>query len=160
MGSRWIKTGEQMHMTERLLSPASGKILRIGEESRTITIFMHLHNVHITTAPLDGVVKKITPEKGSFKPAFFRSADFNTRNTIELSTNHGDITVVQIAGFFTRRILCEVNEGQEIRQGDRIGKICFGSRVDVNIPKGFEMLVKEGTRVKCGKTMIAVKKAP
>ncbi len=160
MALRGINTDEGIHMTEHILSPASGKIIRIGEESRTITIFMHLHNVHITTAPLDGVVKRITPAKGSFKPAFFRSADFNTRNTIELSTNHGDITIVQIAGLLTRRILCEVNEGQEIRQGDRIGKICFGSRVDVSIPKGFEMLVKEGTRVKCGKTMIAVKKAP
>ena len=50
-------------MNEDLLSPTSGKILSIKEESRTITIFMHLHNVHITTAPLDGVVEKITLEK-------------------------------------------------------------------------------------------------
>jgi len=142
-------------MNEDMLSPASGKIIRIEEESRTISIFMHLHNVHTTTAPLDGVVKKITPEKGLFKPAFLRSADFNTRNTIELSTKYGDVKIVQIAGFFTRKIICEVEEGQEIRKGERIGKICFGSRVDISIPSGFEILVKEGARVKCRKTIIA-----
>ncbi len=145
-------------MNEQLLSPASGKILRIHEVngSSTITIFMHLHNVHVTTAPLDGVVTKITPEKGTFKPAFLRSADCNTKNTIELSTKYGDLKVVQIAGFFTREILCEVKAGQKVRKGERMGKICFGSRVDVSIPKGFELLVKEGTRVKYGKTKIAV----
>ncbi len=143
-------------MSKYMLSPASGRVIRIEEESRTITIFMHLHNVHITAAPLDGVVKKITPEKGFFKPAFLRSSDFNTKNTIELSTKYGDIKIVQIAGFFTRKIKCEVNEGQEIREGERIGKICFGSRVDVNIPEGFEILVKTGDKMKCRKTNIAV----
>ena len=144
-------------MNEQLLSPASGKILRINEVngSSTITIFMHLHNVHITTAPLDAVVTKITPEKGTFKPAFMRSADCNTKNTIELSTEYGDLKVVQIAGLLTREILCDVKEGQKVRKGERMGKICFGSRVDVSIPKGFELLVKEGTRVKYGKTKIA-----
>jgi phosphatidylserine decarboxylase len=146
-----------MNMSGSILSPASGKVLRIGVDggSRTITIFMHLHNVHVTSAPLDGVVKKITPEEGSFKPACLRSADFNTKNTIELGTEYGDLKVVQIAGFFTRKILCDVKEGQEVRKGERIGKICFGSRVDISIPKGFEVLVEEGTRVKCGKTTIA-----
>jgi phosphatidylserine decarboxylase len=144
-------------MNEHLLSPASGKILRIeeAEESSIITIFMHLHNVHVTIAPLDGMVTRITPEKGTFKPAFLRSADLNTKNTIELSTKYGDLKVVQIAGFFTREILCDVKEGQKVRKGERIGKICFGSRVDVSIPEGFEVLVKEGVRVKYGKTKIA-----
>ncbi len=146
------------NMNEHMLSPASGKIIRIGEESRTITIFMYLHNVHITTAPLDGVVKKITPENGLFQPAFFRSADFNTRNTIELSTKYGDVTIVQIAGFFTRKIICEVEEGQGIMKGERIGKICLGSRVDISIPSGFEILVKEGAHVKCRKTIMASSK--
>ena len=156
---------ESIKMIEELLSPASGRIIRIqtlgeGDENashveRIISIFMHIHNVHITAAPLDGVVKKITPEKGFLKPAFLRSSDFNTKNTIELSTRYGDIKIVQIAGFFTRKIKCEMKEGQEIRKGDRMGKICFGSRVDISIPEGFEILVKEGARVKCRKTCIA-----
>ena len=154
------------HMNEDILSPASGRVIRIQNSGkfdqnavrggeRIISIFMHLHNVHITTAPLDGIVKKITPEKGLFKPAFLCSSDFNTKNTIELSTQYGDIKIVQIAGFFTRKIKCEVKEGQRIRKGERMGKICLGSRVDLSIPEGFEILVKEGARVKCKKTSIA-----
>ncbi len=142
-------------MSKYMISPASGRVIRIEEESRTITIFMHLHNVHITAAPLDGVVKKITAEKGFFKPAFLRSSDFNMKNTIELSTEYGDIKIVQIAGFFTRKIKCEVKEGQEVRKSERMGKICFGSRVDVSIPEGFEILMKPGDKVKCRKTTIA-----
>jgi len=152
--------GFQKDMTEHMLSPASGRVIRMEEESRTISIFMHLHNVHITAAPLDGVVKRITPERGSFKPAFLRSSDFNTRNEIELGTKYGDIKVVQIAGFFTRTIKCEVKEGQEVAKAERMGKICFGSRVDVSIPEGFEILVKKGDKVKCRKTTIASPSVP
>ncbi|MCD6202802.1 MAG: phosphatidylserine decarboxylase [Methanophagales archaeon] len=146
-------------MGEEMVSPASGRVLRIiGEEGegRTVSIFMHLHNLHVTVAPLDGVVKRITPEMGTYKPAFMRISDFNTKNTIVLDTKYGTIKVVQIAGFFTRRIKCDVEEGQAISKGERMGKICFGSRVDVSVPEGFELCVGSGTRVRCGKTVIAV----
>lgn len=150
-------------MTEQMLSPASGKVTRVEEGGdredrgdRTISIFMHLHNVHVTAAPLDGVVKKITPELGgTFKPAFLRSSDFNTRNTIELATKYGEVKVVQIAGFFTRKIKCEVKVGQEVAKGERIGKICFGSRVDVSVPEGLEILVQKGEKVRCRRTVLA-----
>ena len=160
--------GFQKNMIEHMLSPASGRVIRIQTfkerliknasqgENKTISIFMHLHNVHITAAPLDGVVKKIIPEKGNFKPAFLRSSDFNTKNTIEIETKYGDIKIVQIAGFFTRKIKCEVKEGQKVAKAERMGKICFGSRVDVSIPEGFEILVKKGDKVKCRKTVIAI----
>lgn len=144
-------------VTEQLISPASGKILRFDAERQVLTIFMHLHNVHLTVAPLDGVVTRITPEKGTFRPAFVRSADFNTKNTIELSTAFGDVHVMQIAGFFTRKILCDVQEGQQVQQGERLGKICFGSRVDISVPDGFTLLVREGARVRCGQTPLAHK---
>ncbi len=143
---------------ELFLSPASGKVLRLGTGGRTVTIFMHLHNVHLTTSPLDGVVQRIIPERGIFKPAFVRSADRNTKNTIILDTAHGEIRVVQIAGFFTRKIICSVLKGQSVQQGERLGKICFGSRVDVTVPEGFDLLVKPGTKVKCRKTPIARKR--
>jgi len=149
--------GCKSKMSEEMVSPASGRILRVIEgEERTISIFMHLHNLHVTAAPLDGIVKRITPEMGTYKPAFMRISDFNTRNTIELDTRYGAIKVVQIAGFFTRRIKCEVEEGQAISKGERMGKICFGSRVDVSVPDGFELCVGSGARVRCGKTVIAV----
>jgi phosphatidylserine decarboxylase len=103
-------------------------------------------------------VTRITPERGTFKPAFVRSADFNTKNTIELSTAFGDVRVVQIAGLFTRKILCDVHVGQQVQQGERLGKICFGSRVDISVPEGFALLVTEGTRVRCGQTPLAQKR--
>jgi phosphatidylserine decarboxylase len=143
--------------TEELISPASGKILRFDAERHVLTIFMHLHNVHLTVAPLDGVVTVVRPERGTFKPAFIRSADFNTKNTIELSTAFGNLRVVQIAGFFTRKIMCDVQVGQQVQQGERLGKICFGSRVDISIPEGFALLVTEGARVRCGQTPLARK---
>ncbi len=147
-------------MSDEMVSPASGRVLRVSEgvdgRAVSVSIFMHLHNLHVTAAPLDGRVKRITPERGTYKPAFMRVSDFNTRNTIELDTIYGTVKVVQIAGFFTRRILCDVREGQEITKGERMGKICFGSRVDVSIPECFEVCVERGSRVRCGKTVIAV----
>ncbi len=140
-----------------MVSPASGRILSITEgENRAISIFMQLHNSHITVAPLDGVVRRIISERGTFKPAFLRSSELNTRNTIELATGYGTVKVVQIAGFFTRRIICQVKEGQKIRKGEQMGKICFGSRVDVSIPEGFELCVRGGARVRRRKTVIAI----
>jgi phosphatidylserine decarboxylase len=153
-----MTTSNQSSPEELFLSPASGKILRLGAGGRTVTIFMHLHNVHLTTSPLDGVVQRIIPERGIFKPAFVRSADRNTKNTIILDTAHGEMRVVQIAGFFTRKIICEVREGQSVKQGERLGKICFGSRVDVTIPEGFDLLVKPGNKVKYRKTPLALKR--
>ena len=140
-------------MIEYILSPASGKVMRI--EGETISIFMHLYNQHITVAPLDGVIKEIIYEKGKFNPAFLTKSDYNERNRIEMSTKYGDIKIVQIAGILTRRIRCEVKKGERIEKRQRIGKICFGSRVDVDIPEGFEILVEKGDKVKCRETAIA-----
>lgn len=153
-----MKGSEHSHPEEQFLSPASGKVLRLGAGGRTVAIFMHLHNVHLTTSPLDGVVTRIIPERGVFKPAFVRSADWNTRNTIVMDTAHGEVRVVQIAGFLTRKIICSVQEGQSVQQGERLGKICLGSRVDVTIPAGFDLLVEPGHKVKCRKTPIALKR--
>ncbi|MCK4730846.1 MAG: phosphatidylserine decarboxylase, partial [Methanophagales archaeon] len=71
-------------------------------------------------------------------------------------TKYGDINVVQIAGFFTRKILCDVKAGQKLNKGERMGKICFGSRVDVTVPEGFKIMVKEGDRVRYKNSVIAV----
>ncbi|MCU4139755.1 MAG: Phosphatidylserine decarboxylase [Methanophagales archaeon] len=140
---------------EVMVSPASGKVMLATE--RSISIFMPLHSPHVTVAPLSGIIKQIKYEEGGFKPAFLRRSASNRRNTIEISTDFGDIRVIQIAGFFTRKIICYVNEGQSVEKGEIIGKICFGSRVDVCIPPNFNVIVREGERVKHGKTPIALK---
>ncbi|MHC1635379.1 MAG: phosphatidylserine decarboxylase [Candidatus Methanospirareceae archaeon] len=136
-----------------MVSPASGKI--IGIEGRTISIFMHIYNIHTTVAPLDGVVKGIRYERGVFRPAFLKSSIFNEKNMIELGTRYGDVRILQIAGFFARRIRCDVKEGERVIRGQRIGKIYLGSRVDVDVPEGFEILVREGDKVRYGRTKIA-----
>jgi len=141
---------------EVMVSPASGKVMLATE--RSISIFMPLHSPHVTVAPLSGIIKQIKYEEGGFKPAFLRRSASNRRNTIEISTDFGDIRVIQIAGFFTRKIICHVNEGQFVEKGEIIGKICFGSRVDVCIPPNFNVIVREGERVKHGKTAIALLK--
>jgi phosphatidylserine decarboxylase len=157
-----IGTGKHEPTGKYMISPASGRIMSIGTNTspytgeRTISIFMHLYNKHITVAPLDGVVKRITYEKGNFKPAFLKNSDDNERNVIELRTKYGDIKIVQIAGWVARKIKCEVKEGEKVEKGHRIGKIYFGSRVNVTIPEELEILVQKGDRVRYGKTAIAV----
>ena len=154
-GKRNMQSVSSSSSDEVMVSPASGKVMLATEKS--ISIFMPLHSPHVTVAPLSGIIKQIKYEEGGFKPAFLRRSASNRRNTIEISTDFGDIRVIQIAGFFTRKIICYVNEGQFVEKGEIIGKICFGSRVDVCIPPNFNVIVREGERVKHGKTPIALK---
>ncbi|MDY6959517.1 MAG: phosphatidylserine decarboxylase [Halobacteriota archaeon] len=137
-----------------MLSPADGKVMKI--EDRKVSIFMNLHHVHVNRSPMSGTVKKIEHINGNFRPAFSKDSDNNERNIIILSTKKGDIELVQIAGSFARRIVCYVKEGDEIKRGEKIGMIRFGSRVDIEIPKSYEILIKVGERVKAGETIIAM----
>jgi phosphatidylserine decarboxylase len=136
-----------------MLSPADGKVRSI--DGRAVSIFMNLHNVHVNRAPLAGNVKSIKYEKGAFSPAFLGEAGKNENNKITLATEHGGVTVTQIAGFFARRIVCYVSEGENVTRGQRIGMIRFGSRVDVTVPENFKILISTGDKVKAGKTVIA-----
>ncbi|MDY6966121.1 MAG: phosphatidylserine decarboxylase [Halobacteriota archaeon] len=138
-----------------MLSPADGKVMKV--EKGKIGIFMNLHNVHVNRTPLSGRVKGVQYIKGAFRPAFKKESDYNERNIIYLSTDQGDLEIVQIAGSFARRIVCYVREGDDITMGERIGMIRFGSRVDVTIPEGFDLIVKNGDRVRAGESVIAVK---
>ncbi|MDY6865221.1 MAG: phosphatidylserine decarboxylase [Halobacteriota archaeon] len=139
---------------EGMLSPADGRIMKIKD--RKVSIFMNLHDIHVNRSPMSGMVKKIEHINGNFRPAFSKDSDNNERNIIILSTENGDIELVQIAGSFARRIVCYVKEGDEVKRGERIGMIRFGSRVDILIPKNYEILIKIGERVKSGETVIAM----
>lgn len=137
---------------EGMISPADGKVAKIN--NREISILMNIHNVHVNRAPLEGVVKRISYVKGSFKPVF-SSSNENERNIIILSTEHGDIRTTQLAGFITRRIVCYVKEGEKVDRGQRIGAIRFGSRVDVTVPPKLKIIIREGSKVKAGDSVIA-----
>jgi phosphatidylserine decarboxylase len=143
---------ERYPREDGMVSPADGRIVRV--DGRGISIRMNLYDVHVNRSPIDGTVKMIEYIKGNFKPVFMNS-DQNERNIIEVSTGHGEVRITQIAGILARRIVCYVKEGDILKRGERIGKIRFGSRVDVSIPEAFEIVAKRGERVKAGESIIA-----
>ncbi len=151
-----------------VLSPADGRVVQIESNVKSrnipersfkrISIFMSVFNVHINRWPISGSVRKITHVPGGFVDARFPAASLtNEHNSIVLDTIQGPIEVVQIAGMIARRIACWVREGDTVRQGERLGLIRFGSRVDVYLPEDFTFTVDLGTRVSAGMTVIASK---
>ncbi|MDF2954643.1 phosphatidylserine decarboxylase [Candidatus Alkanophaga liquidiphilum] len=136
-----------------MVSPASGKVLK--SDRNLISIFMRIYDDHINVAPFDGIVSEIKYERGGFLPAFLKRSERNERNIIELATPHGVVKIAQVAGFLIRRIRCDVRVGERVKQGQPLGKIYFGSRVDVTLPEGFSPVVKRGQRVEHGRTIIA-----
>ncbi len=152
-----------------LVSPADGLITDISEkngpielelENKTytkISIFMNVFNCHVNRTPLTGVVEGINYIPGKFLNASLdKASEENERNyyKIKCSKSGEEIIVVQIAGLIARRIVCEVEQGQNLKQGNRIGMIRFGSRVDVYF-KNKKVLAKIGQNVIAGESLIA-----
>lgn len=138
-----------------MVAPADGKIIDI--HGRTVCIFMNFQNVHVNRTPLAGTIRNVEHKKGGYIPAFCKDSNRNERNKVIIDTEHGEVSVTQIAGTITRRIITYVKEGDKIQQGQRFGMIRFGSRVDVTIPEVFEILCKKGDKVYAGETVIAMK---
>ena len=111
-----------------------------------ISIFLNIFNVHVNRIPTDGIVKKITYIHGKFINASLdKSSVDNERNIICLENDKNEIFyVTQIAGLIARRIVCDVKEQQVIKKGHRFGIIKFGSRVDIEFPNNFNLLVNVG----------------
>ena len=152
-----------------IVSPADGivqsivqsplpKELEAGNKAHTrISIFLNVFDVHVNRIPLPGVIQKIVYHKGLFFNASLdKASEHNERQTMLLKTAAGqEITFVQIAGLIARRIRCDVQEGQDVKAGDRYGIIRFGSRVDVYLPTGVAPLVCVGQRMIGGETVLA-----
>jgi phosphatidylserine decarboxylase len=138
------------------VSPADGKVISI--QHRTISIFMNIHNVHVNRAPLSGIVTHIDYKPGGYIPAFNKDSEVNERNHVVIKTASGTLELTQIAGILTRRIVSYISEGTQLKRGERIGMIRFGSRVDVTMPEGYVFTVKLNDAIKAGETIIAVKK--
>jgi phosphatidylserine decarboxylase len=152
-----------------LVSPADGLITDISEQTGPIelqlenttytkaSIFMNVFNCHVNRTPLTGTVEEINYKPGKFLNASLdKASEENERNyyKIKCSKSGEEIIVVQIAGLIARRIVCEVEQGQSLKQGDRIGMIRFGSRVDVYF-KNKKVLAKIGQNVVAGESLIA-----
>jgi phosphatidylserine decarboxylase len=136
-----------------MISPADGTVIDIRD--RKICIFMFFQNVHVNRAPISGKIKKITYKKGGYLPAYRKDSERNERNEFIIHSKYGDVSVIQIAGAIARRIVSYSRVNDVIEQGQRIGMIRFGSRVDVTIPEDFDIVVGKGERVLAGKTVIA-----
>ncbi len=126
-----------------------GPALKIG-------VFMNLNDVHVNRTPYASTVAYKRHVPGQFLQAFRPEAAIENEHFFTgLETVHGYMLVKQIAGIMARRIVCTVEEGQQLQTSERFGMIKFGSRVDVFMPPQFEPLVEIGDRVKAGETPIA-----
>lgn len=135
---------------EGVISPADGKIDFL--KGNRLEIFMGLLDCHVNRSPCDGVVEKIEYIPGRFSPAFLKGIR-NETNRITIKADDGIFVVEQVAGFFARRIICYVKEGERVKKGQKLGMIVFGSRVTLEVPKGYRFVVREGEKVKAGQTV-------
>ena len=153
-----------------LVSPADGEIIKVEEvdgpkelglenkKFKKISIFMNVFDCHVNRTPCDGKISEILYKPGKFLNASLdKASEDNERNYFKIKDNqNNDIVVVQIAGLVARRIVCESNKDQQLKQGDRIGMIRFGSRADVYY-ENYQPLVKVGQKAISGETLLAKK---
>ncbi|MDT8376333.1 MAG: phosphatidylserine decarboxylase family protein [Mariprofundaceae bacterium] len=143
------------------ICPADGKVIRADadESGVYVDIFMNVFDVHVNRAPMSGRITHMQYFPGNFINASFEHAgEENERNRFEMATEDGGrIAFTQIAGLVARRIVSYVAVGDQVRAGQRIGMIRFGSRVNCEIPAGYELCVKPGDKVVAGKSIIARK---
>jgi phosphatidylserine decarboxylase len=158
-----VRSGERGDRV--VISPADGKVVMITEvdeplymKSRAvrISIFMNVFNVHVNRYPVNGVVQLVQRKPGRFLNAASEESSLeNEQSSIGIESGSHRILVRQIAGLIARRIITDSKDGERVQQGDRMGLIRFGSRVDVFLPLGTPVRVKVGDIVFAGATTIA-----
>ncbi|MCR4308998.1 MAG: phosphatidylserine decarboxylase family protein [Deltaproteobacteria bacterium] len=150
-----------------VVSPADGRIVYAGESppgryalvaGKRVSVFMSPLDVHVNRAPVTGRVASVRYRKGAFHVASVDKASLmNEQNGVAIVTPGGrTVTYVQIAGMLARRIVCDLKEGDAVRQGQRVGMIRFGSRVDLYLPAEVRLSVALGDRVRAGESVIGV----
>lgn len=145
-----------------LISPADGLITNISETKdgkkkyTKVSIFLSVFNVHIQRIPISGEIVKIDYFEGKFINATLdKASEENERLKLTIKSKANLIHVTQIAGLIARRIICNVKPKDKANQGDRYGIIKFGSRVDIEFPDSFDLLVSVGQQCIGGETIIA-----
>ena len=149
-----------------IYAPADGKVVVIEEAEEKeyfrdirlqVSIFMSPFNMHSNRYPVSGRIKYVGYHPGHYMVAWHpKSSELNERSTIVIETQSGaEILIRQIAGAIARRIVTYAKENQEVRQGDELGFIKFGSRVDVFLPLGTEIEIPILQQVKANKSIIA-----
>lgn len=156
------RTGERGE--ELVVSPADGRVVHVtelvepdflGGRSIRVSIFMNVFNVHVNRYPVNGIVRVVERKQGLFLNAAVERASLeNEQTSVGIEARHGRVLVRQIAGLIARRIHTYSKEGEQVAQGDRMGLIRFGSRVDVFLPVGSVVRVKVGDTTVAGTTVI------
>jgi len=149
-----------------IYAPADGKVVVIEETEEKeyfrdvrlqVSIFMSPFNMHSNRYPISGRVKYVEYHPGNYIVAWHpKSSELNERSTIVIETSEGvEVLVRQIAGAVARRIVTYARKDQEVKQGDELGFIKFGSRVDIFLPLGTEIEIPILQQVKANKSIIA-----
>ena len=147
-----------------VLAPADGRVMRVVEiddrwvgRALRVSIFLSPLDVHVNRSPVAALVEGVEQAAGRFLAAYRDEAsELNERCTLALQGETARVGVTQIAGVVARRIVCRVKPGDKLQAGERYGLIRFGSRTDLVVPKGTEMRVKAGDRVRGGETIMAM----
>ena len=153
-----------------LVSPADGLILQVqdsdgpkelnmeGKKFTKVSIFMNVFDCHVNRTPCSGKLTEMIYKPGMFLNASLdKASENNERKYYKIKNSAGeDVVVVQIAGLIARRIVSEVSENSELKQGEKIGMIRFGSRADIYF-NNYTPLVKINQRTIAGETLIAKK---
>ncbi|MBS0236735.1 MAG: phosphatidylserine decarboxylase [Proteobacteria bacterium] len=153
-----------------LISPADGRVVSItkvqppselgmssADDVTKISIFLSVLDVHVNRMPASGTIQKLHYHPGTFVNASLdKASENNERQLILLKTdNDEEIGVVQIAGLIARRIVCDLQQGESVKAGERFGIIRFGSRVDLYIPASYKIEVLKGQYMIGGETVMA-----
>jgi len=139
-----------------IVAPADGVVRDVDPSSGLVSTYLSLRNVHVTRAPIEGLVERRELRRGGHAPAFSRKTPANEKLEIVLRTAIGRVSVVQMTGAIARRIVPYVQEGQRVLKGDKLGLIRFGSRVDLHLPADrVAILVSKGDRLRAGSSRIA-----
>jgi len=149
-----------------VLSPADGRVLVAGDvipegapegSWKQISIFLSPMDVHVNRVPASGRVTRVTLSPGRFLPAYRHDAgSVNERSEIWIDHHGQPIVTRQIVGMLARRVVCRLSGGDDVRAGQRLGIMKFGSRMDVFVPHDATITVQVGATVRGGETVIAV----
>jgi phosphatidylserine decarboxylase len=152
------------HAPGALLAPADGRVMEVAlVDDRWVgpavrmSIFLSPLDVHVNRSPLAGLVREVEYASGRFLAAYRpQASEVNERCTLMLEGDAARVSVRQIAGVLARRIVCRVERGDKLSPGERFGLIRFGSRTDLIAPRGVDVRVGVGDRVRGGETVMAV----
>ncbi|CAK7033699.1 MAG: Phosphatidylserine decarboxylase proenzyme [Desulfovibrio sp.] len=166
ISSHFFRDPERVTPTQEGLavSPADGKVVKIqkepdpftGQSRVCVSVFMNLFNVHVNRMPVAAKITAIAYYPGKFFNASLdKASKHNERCAYSIESSDGNFVMVQIAGLVAQRIVCRVDETDELKRGERFGMIKFGSRVDLYLPDNYHPSVSIGQKVFAGQTVVA-----